>query len=218
MSKFLSKPVIKAFHIEVERGTTDAGEEVFQEGFRKTLSMIKRARLPLLLDLGIAPTSVNVEGPGQSFNWNAVKGRPPLPPQPPPSTTHRNLVIAGGLKRSERRHLHPDLQSLHSRHLLGSRSRELIEVFLPIQGWRNNPEKPQLVIDDPWLEPFTQTIEARIQKFKEWQAKIDETEGGLDPFSKGYEKFGLIAQADRSILYRGMGSRRSKCQSDRRLQ
>ncbi|EFP86112.1 uncharacterized protein PGTG_12068 [Puccinia graminis f. sp. tritici CRL 75-36-700-3] len=37
--------------------------------------------------------------------------------------------------------------------------------------------------------------------FKEWQAKIDKTKGGLDPFSKGYEKFGLIAQADRSILY-----------------
>ncbi|KAA1097599.1 alpha-1,4-glucan branching enzyme [Puccinia graminis f. sp. tritici] len=65
----------------------------------------------------------------------------------------------------------------------------------------NNSEKPQLVIDVPWLEPFNQTIEARIQKFKEWQAKIDKTEGGLDPFSKGYEKFGLIAQADRSILY-----------------
>jgi 1,4-alpha-glucan branching enzyme len=45
-------------------------------------------------------------------------------------------------------------------------------------------------------------IGIRIQNFKEWQAKIDETEGGLDPFSKGYEKFGLIAQADRSILYR----------------
>jgi 1,4-alpha-glucan branching enzyme len=42
----------------------------------------------------------------------------------------------------------------------------------------------------------------RIRKFKEWQSKIDETEGGLDPFSKGYEKFGLIAQPDGSILYR----------------
>ncbi|PLW58528.1 hypothetical protein PCANC_00025 [Puccinia coronata f. sp. avenae] len=66
----------------------------------------------------------------------------------------------------------------------------------------NDPVKPQLVIDDPWLEPFTGTIENRIRKFKEWQSKIDETEGGLDPFSKGYEKFGLIAQPDGSILYR----------------
>ncbi|KAI9607713.1 hypothetical protein KEM48_003500, partial [Puccinia striiformis f. sp. tritici PST-130] len=66
----------------------------------------------------------------------------------------------------------------------------------------NESVKPQLVIDDPWLEPFTQTIEARIRKFKEWQTKIDETEGGLEPFSKGYENFGLIAQPDRSILYR----------------
>ncbi|KAA1075355.1 bifunctional tryptophan synthase trp1 [Puccinia graminis f. sp. tritici] len=60
MSKFLSKPVIKAFHIEVERGTTDAGEEVFSRRIPENLPV-----------LASSATSS--------------------------STTHRNLVIAGGL-------------------------------------------------------------------------------------------------------------------------
>lgn len=66
----------------------------------------------------------------------------------------------------------------------------------------NDSRKPQLVIDDPWLEPFTRTIDDRIRNFKEWQAKLDQNEGGLDAFSKGYEKFGFIAQPDGSIVYR----------------
>ncbi|KAA1125386.1 bifunctional tryptophan synthase trp1 [Puccinia graminis f. sp. tritici] len=95
MSKFLSKPVIKAFHIEVERGTTDAGEEVFQEGFRKTLSMINEPGFHSFSILDSSNLS-QCGGTGQSFNWNAVKAVL-ASSATSSSTTHRNLVIAGGL-------------------------------------------------------------------------------------------------------------------------
>ncbi|EGG04427.1 family 13 glycoside hydrolase [Melampsora larici-populina 98AG31] len=62
--------------------------------------------------------------------------------------------------------------------------------------------KPKLVRDDPWLEPFAPAIQARMQKFSSWVKQIDETEGGLDNFSKGFERFGLIPQSDGSIIYR----------------
>ncbi|KAH9813335.1 family 13 glycoside hydrolase [Melampsora americana] len=62
--------------------------------------------------------------------------------------------------------------------------------------------KPQLVRDDPWLEPFAPAIQTRMQKFSSWIKQIDETEGGLGKFSKGFERFGLIPQSDGSIVYR----------------
>lgn len=62
--------------------------------------------------------------------------------------------------------------------------------------------KPKLVRDDPWLEPFAPAIQTRMQKFSSWVKQIDETEGGLENFSKGYERFGLIPQSDGSIIYR----------------
>jgi 1,4-alpha-glucan branching enzyme len=59
------------------------------------------------------------------------------------------------------------------------------------------------IIDlDPWLEPFRDSLKARFAKAKAWIDKIDETEGGLDKFSKGYEKFGLIVADNGDITYR----------------
>lgn len=37
---------------------------------------------------------------------------------------------------------------------------------------------------DPWLEPFQNALKRRFSKAKEWMKTIDETEGGLDKFSK----------------------------------
>jgi 1,4-alpha-glucan branching enzyme len=37
---------------------------------------------------------------------------------------------------------------------------------------------------DPWLEPFKEALKRRYSKAQEWIKKIDETEGGLDKFSK----------------------------------
>lgn len=37
---------------------------------------------------------------------------------------------------------------------------------------------------DPWLEPFQDALKRRYAKAHEWINKLDETEGGLDKFSK----------------------------------
>ncbi|KAJ6119902.1 1-4-alpha-glucan-branching enzyme [Penicillium sp. IBT 18751x] len=55
---------------------------------------------------------------------------------------------------------------------------------------------------DPWLEPFTDVLKQRYSLVKKWATAIDESEGGLDKFSKGYESFGLIVQSNGDISYR----------------
>jgi 1,4-alpha-glucan branching enzyme len=37
---------------------------------------------------------------------------------------------------------------------------------------------------DPWLEPFTGALKSRFSKAKQWVKTIDETEGGLEKFSR----------------------------------
>jgi 1,4-alpha-glucan branching enzyme len=39
---------------------------------------------------------------------------------------------------------------------------------------------------DPWLEPFKETIKYRFNETQKWIKKIDDTEGGLEVFSRVY--------------------------------
>ncbi|KAH6656799.1 1,4-alpha-glucan-branching enzyme [Truncatella angustata] len=55
---------------------------------------------------------------------------------------------------------------------------------------------------DPWLSPFKDTIKRRHAKAQEWIKTIDDTEGGLEQFSRGIEKFGFNVTKDNSIVYR----------------
>ena len=55
---------------------------------------------------------------------------------------------------------------------------------------------------DPWLEPFKDGLKSRFSKAQKWLKTINETEGGLEKFSRGYEKYGLIAQPNGDIIYR----------------
>ncbi|RFU33406.1 hypothetical protein B7463_g2915, partial [Scytalidium lignicola] len=55
---------------------------------------------------------------------------------------------------------------------------------------------------DPWLEPFKDSLKARYKKAQDWMTTINETEGGLDKFSKGTEKFGLNVDKSNNITYR----------------
>ncbi|KAL6236661.1 1,4-alpha-glucan-branching enzyme [Aspergillus navahoensis] len=59
------------------------------------------------------------------------------------------------------------------------------------------------IIDlDPWLEPFREAIKRRFNYVESWIKTVDETEGGLDRFSKGYEKFGFNVSEHGDITYR----------------
>ena len=65
------------------------------------------------------------------------------------------------------------------------------------------PLDRQTILDiDPWLEPNVGAILHRHDLFRKWKDTIDETEGGYDAFTKGYEKFGLIVKPDNSVVYR----------------
>ncbi|XP_039125047.1 LOW QUALITY PROTEIN: 1,4-alpha-glucan-branching enzyme 2-2, chloroplastic/amyloplastic-like [Dioscorea cayenensis subsp. rotundata] len=54
---------------------------------------------------------------------------------------------------------------------------------------------------DPQLEAHRAHLDYRYSQYKRLRELIDEHEGGLEPFSRGYEKFGFI-KSDNGITYR----------------
>ncbi|KAF2397296.1 1,4-alpha-glucan-branching enzyme [Trichodelitschia bisporula] len=55
---------------------------------------------------------------------------------------------------------------------------------------------------DPWLSPFKDALRHRFSLAQKWIKTIDETEGGLEKFSRGYEKFGFIVLPNNDVVYR----------------
>lgn len=55
---------------------------------------------------------------------------------------------------------------------------------------------------DPWLSPFKDALRNRYARAQKWIKTIDETEGGLDNFSKGNRLFGFNVQENGDIVYR----------------
>ncbi|KXS96573.1 hypothetical protein AC578_1954 [Pseudocercospora eumusae] len=55
---------------------------------------------------------------------------------------------------------------------------------------------------DPWLEPYSAALRSRFSKTQNWIKTIDKHEGGLEKFSRGYEKFGFNVAPDNTITYR----------------
>ncbi|KAI7765038.1 hypothetical protein LZL87_005751 [Fusarium oxysporum] len=55
---------------------------------------------------------------------------------------------------------------------------------------------------DPWLEPFSEALRRRFSKTQDWIKTINDTEGGLEKFSRGTEKFGFNVNANNNIIYR----------------
>ncbi|KAJ4127264.1 alpha-1,4-glucan branching enzyme [Fusarium equiseti] len=55
---------------------------------------------------------------------------------------------------------------------------------------------------DPWLEPFSEALRRRYSKTQDWIKTINDTEGGLEKFSRGAEKFGFNVDASSNIVYR----------------
>eukprot|EP01127_Copromyxa_protea_P013232 TRINITY_DN3545_c0_g1_i1.p1 TRINITY_DN3545_c0_g1~~TRINITY_DN3545_c0_g1_i1.p1 ORF type:complete len:708 (-),score=102.83 TRINITY_DN3545_c0_g1_i1:39-2129(-) len=49
----------------------------------------------------------------------------------------------------------------------------------------------RVIHDDPWLEPFAQTLRDRYSTFQWWKKDITDKEGSLGQFGLGYETFGF---------------------------
>ncbi|XP_071531401.1 1,4-alpha-glucan-branching enzyme isoform X3 [Panulirus ornatus] len=61
------------------------------------------------------------------------------------------------------------------------------------------PKLDDLFRRDPLLRPYEREIKRRYGCFKKLVEQITQAEGGLDNFSKGYEKFGIHVNPDNSI-------------------
>lgn len=55
---------------------------------------------------------------------------------------------------------------------------------------------------DPWLAPFKDGLRSRFSKAQNWLKTINEAEGGLEQFSRGFEKFGFVIHDNGDITYR----------------
>ncbi|CAD6505786.1 BgTH12-01273 [Blumeria graminis f. sp. triticale] len=55
---------------------------------------------------------------------------------------------------------------------------------------------------DPWLSPFSDSLKSRYTKAQDWIKVIEDTEGGLEQFSRGTEKFGFNIDEQNNITYR----------------
>ncbi|KAI5279386.1 alpha-1,4-glucan branching enzyme, partial [Ascosphaera acerosa] len=64
------------------------------------------------------------------------------------------------------------------------------------------PEGCGIIEKDPWLAPFKDEIKRRYDATKTQIDHIIETEGSLDKFSRGYEKFGFAVAPNGDVHYR----------------
>lgn len=55
---------------------------------------------------------------------------------------------------------------------------------------------------DGYLKPHVPAIATRWRQMRDWQIKIDQTEGGMEKFTRGYERFGLNVGPNKEIIYR----------------
>lgn len=61
--------------------------------------------------------------------------------------------------------------------------------------------KPVLQLDG-YLRPNVPAIATRYRQMRDWQTRIEKTEGGLEKFSRGYQRFGLNVGPNNEVTYR----------------
>src|SRR5947207_15992560 len=55
---------------------------------------------------------------------------------------------------------------------------------------------------DPWLSPYKDALKSRFSKAQQWVKTIDETEGGIDKFTRGFEICGFTFSDNGDRTYR----------------
>ncbi|KAK6528629.1 alpha-1,4-glucan branching enzyme [Orbilia ellipsospora] len=64
------------------------------------------------------------------------------------------------------------------------------------------PDGTGVVQLDPWLSPYKEQLRHRFARTQDWIQKINANEGGLEKFSRGYERFGFNVRTNGEIVYR----------------
>lgn len=64
------------------------------------------------------------------------------------------------------------------------------------------PQINSLLDRDPWLKPFEKEIRRRYAVFQDYIDRVNEVEGGLDQFTKGYTYYGMQFNKDNSVTCR----------------
>ena len=75
-------------------------------------------------------------------------------------------------------------------------------VRIPVQSSEALLMSIGVVQLDPWLSPFKDALRSRFSHAQKWIKTISDTEGGLEQFSRGYEKFGFNVTPNGDIVYR----------------
>ena len=60
----------------------------------------------------------------------------------------------------------------------------MARVSFPVPEYGTQLIVPGVVALDPWLAPFKESLKARYSNAQDWIKKINETEGGLEKFSR----------------------------------
>jgi len=55
---------------------------------------------------------------------------------------------------------------------------------------------------DPWLKPYSEALRHRYSAYENWVNTLNQHEGGLEKFSRGYEKMGFQVLPNNDIVYR----------------
>lgn len=74
---------------------------------------------------------------------------------------------------------------------------------VPAIDYRKATDGTRVIAEDPWLEPFAPALRERYAMYKKWADDIQQTEGGLEPFSRGYERLGFtVDPRTHQVTYR----------------
>ncbi|ODH12771.1 1,4-alpha-glucan-branching enzyme [Paracoccidioides brasiliensis] len=76
------------------------------------------------------------------------------------------------------------------------------DTIAEVVASETSPDGTGVIKIDPWLEPFKDALRSRFDHTKGWINRINDTEGGLEKFSRGYEKFGFNVRDNGDIVYR----------------
>lgn len=75
--------------------------------------------------------------------------------------------------------------------MLGSYSKEPFPALLHPPPFSQMPKRPQIVIDDPWLESHEEAIAGRLQRFENESASIRAQHANLNAYANSHLQLGL---------------------------